>query len=73
MRGCPARRTASQDVLALLESHGLLVMALADVLAKLEAVLVQRPAQRVAGQFDWARFRAAYPHLVRDARLLDVG
>jgi surfactin synthase thioesterase subunit len=61
-----------QDVIGLLESHGLLVMGLSDVLAKLEAVLIQQPAQRMTGRFDWARFRAAYPHLARDARFMDL-
>src|SRR5262249_28134614 len=62
----------SQDVIGLLESHGMLVMGLADVLAKLEAVLIQQPAQRMTGRFDWARFRAAYPHLARDARFVGL-
>ena len=61
-----------QDVIGLMESHGLLVMSLSDVLAKLEMVLVQQPAQRMTGRFDWARFRTAYPHLVRDARFVEV-
>jgi acyl transferase domain-containing protein/NADPH:quinone reductase-like Zn-dependent oxidoreductase/surfactin synthase thioesterase subunit/NADP-dependent 3-hydroxy acid dehydrogenase YdfG len=61
-----------QDVIGLLESHGMLVMTLPDVLAKLEAVLVQQPVQRVTGRFDWTRFRTAYPHLVRDARFVDL-
>ncbi len=61
-----------QDVIGLLESHGLLVMSLTDVLAKLEAVLIQQPVQRMTGRFDWARFRTAYPHLARDARFLDL-
>lgn len=61
-----------QDVIGLLQSHGLLVMSLGDALAKLEAVLVQRPVERVTGRFDWAKYRAAYPHLARDARLMEV-
>jgi acyl transferase domain-containing protein/NADPH:quinone reductase-like Zn-dependent oxidoreductase/surfactin synthase thioesterase subunit/NAD(P)-dependent dehydrogenase (short-subunit alcohol dehydrogenase family) len=61
-----------QDIIGLLDSHGLLVMPLADVLGKLEAVLIQQPVQRMTGKFDWARFRFAYPHLVRDARFVDI-
>jgi NADPH:quinone reductase-like Zn-dependent oxidoreductase/surfactin synthase thioesterase subunit/NADP-dependent 3-hydroxy acid dehydrogenase YdfG/acyl carrier protein len=61
-----------QDIIGLLESQGLLVMPLVDVLAKLEAVLIQQPVQRMTGRFDWARFRLAYPHLVRDARFVDL-
>ena len=60
------------DIIGLLETQGLLVMPLADVLAKLEAALVQQPVQRVTARFDWARFRASYPHLVRDARFVEL-
>ena len=60
-----------RGVVTLLESHGMLVMPLADVLAKLEAALVQQPIQRMAARFDWSRFRTAYPHLARDARFVD--
>ena len=61
-----------QDIIGLLDSQGLLVMPLADVLAKLEAVLIQQPVARVTGKFDWARFRLAYPHLIRDARFVEL-
>ena len=62
----------SQDVIGLVESQGLLVMPLDDILAKLEAALVQQPVQRLTGRFDWSRFRVAYPHLVRDARFVEM-
>ncbi len=61
-----------QDVIDLLESHGMLVMPLTDVLAKLEAALVQQPVQRMTARFDWTRFRTAYPHLVRDSRFVEL-
>lgn len=61
-----------RNVVTLLESHGMLVMPLADVLAKLEAALVQQPVQRMTARFDWSRFRTAYPHLVRDARFIEL-
>ena len=61
-----------RDVIGLLESHGMLVMPLADVLAKLEAALIQQPVQRMAARFDWGRFRTAYPHLVRDTRFVEL-
>ncbi len=48
------------------------VMPLADVLAKLEAALIQQPVQRMTARFDWPRFRMAYPHLVRDARFVEL-
>jgi acyl transferase domain-containing protein/NADPH:quinone reductase-like Zn-dependent oxidoreductase/surfactin synthase thioesterase subunit len=65
-------RSDDRNIIELLESHGMPVMSLADVLGKLEAALVQQPVQRVAARLDWARFRTAYPHLVRDARLVDL-
>lgn len=61
-----------QDIIGLLESHGFLVMALSDVMAKLEAALVQSPAGRITARIDWARFRQAYLHLVRDSRFLHL-
>ncbi len=63
---------ANQDVIGLVESQGLLVMPLSDILAKLEAALVQQPVQRMTGRFDWSKFRLAYPHLVRDARFVEL-
>lgn len=56
------------DVLAMLESHGMPPMALADVLGKLELSLCQRAGQRMTARFDWSRFTAVYPHLQRDLR-----
>ncbi len=61
-----------QKIVRLLETHGLLVMPLSDILPKLEAALIQQPAQRMTARFDWARFRSAYPHLTRDARFVDL-
>lgn len=61
-----------QGIIGLLESHGMLVMSLSDVLTKLEAALVQQPVHRMMAGFDWARFRTAYPHLVRDARFVNL-
>lgn len=67
-------RAANDDtnVIGLLESHGMLVMPLADVLAKLEAAVVQQPVERTAARFDWVRFRTAYPHLARDTRFVEL-
>jgi acyl transferase domain-containing protein/surfactin synthase thioesterase subunit/NAD(P)-dependent dehydrogenase (short-subunit alcohol dehydrogenase family)/acyl carrier protein len=75
-------RTANEDpqetaveakaVIGLLESQGMAVMPLPEVLAKLEAVLLQQPIGRMAARFDWSRFRIAYPHLVRDSRFVEL-
>lgn len=63
---------AEQDIMGLLESQGMLVTPLNNILEKLEAALLQQPAQRLIGRFDWSRFRLAYPHLVRDARYIEM-
>lgn len=62
----------SQDVIALLESQGLLVMSLGDILGKFEATLLQKPVQRLTAQIDWPWFRMAYPHLARDSRFIEM-
>jgi acyl transferase domain-containing protein/surfactin synthase thioesterase subunit/NAD(P)-dependent dehydrogenase (short-subunit alcohol dehydrogenase family) len=67
-----SRSDGDRTVLELLDSHGMRPMPLTDVLAKLEAALVQQPAQRMTARFDWGRFRTAYPHLARDARFVDL-
>jgi NADPH:quinone reductase-like Zn-dependent oxidoreductase/surfactin synthase thioesterase subunit len=61
-----------QKIVGLLETHGILVMPLSDVLPKLEAALIQKPVQRMTARIDWARFRSAYPHLTRDSRFVDL-
>ncbi|MCB9875151.1 MAG: SDR family NAD(P)-dependent oxidoreductase [Planctomycetaceae bacterium] len=61
-----------QDIIGLLETQGMYVMPLEDVLAKLEAALIQQPTQRMTARLDWPWFRLAYPHLVRDARFVDL-
>jgi surfactin synthase thioesterase subunit/acyl carrier protein len=60
------------DIVGLLESQGMSVLPLADALDKLEAALVQQPTGRMTARMDWQRFRAAYPHLARDTRFLDL-
>ena len=39
-----------QDIVGLLESQGMFVMPLTDVLAKIEAALIQQPVQRMTAQ-----------------------
>lgn len=65
-------RSDDRNIIDLLESHGMPAMSLADVLGKLEAALVQQPVQRMAARMEWARFRTAYPHLLRDTRFLEL-
>ncbi len=60
------------DIIGLLESQGIYAMPLPDVLAKLEAIVTQRPVQRMAARLDWPWFRLAYPHLARDSRFIEM-
>ena len=62
----------NQDVIGLLESQGMYVMPLSNILGKLEAALIQQPVQRMAARLDWPWFRLAYPHLARDSRFIEV-
>ncbi len=59
-------------IVGLLEHQGMLAMPLTDVLAKLEAALIQQPVQRMTARMDWPWFRIAYPHLTRDARFIEL-
>ncbi len=61
-----------QDIVGILESQGMYVMPLKDVLAKLESALIQQPVQRMTARLDWPWFRIAYPHLARDTRFIEV-
>jgi len=60
------------DIIGILETQGMYVMPLKDVLGKLEAALIQHPAQRMTARIDWPWFRLAYPHLVRDVRFIEL-
>lgn len=67
--GMSKKSNDDADVLAMLESHGMPPMSLADVLGRTELALCQGASQRMmAAGFDWSRFTAVYPHLQRDAR-----
>lgn len=69
--GMSRKATDSTDVLALLESHGMPAMPLADVIGKLNLALAQQAGQRMTARFDWNRFTAVYPHLQRDQRFCE--
>jgi acyl transferase domain-containing protein/NADPH:quinone reductase-like Zn-dependent oxidoreductase/surfactin synthase thioesterase subunit len=69
--GMSRQENDAADVLALLDSHGMPSMPLADVLGKLNLALCQRPAQRMTARFDWIRFTTVYPHLQRDQRFAE--
>lgn len=69
--GMSKTKNDHHGTIALLESHGMSVMPLTEVLAKLEAAIAQQPAQRMMARLDWTRFRTAYPHLARDARFVE--
>jgi NADPH:quinone reductase-like Zn-dependent oxidoreductase/surfactin synthase thioesterase subunit len=61
-----------QGIIGILEGQGMGVMPEIDVVAKLEAALLQQPVQRMTARLDWSRFRASYPHLARDTRFVEL-
>ena len=69
--GMSSAANDQQDIIGVLESQGLYVMSLDDVMAKFEQALIQQPVQRMTARIDWPWFRLAYPHLVRDARFIN--
>jgi len=62
----------TDGVLELLTAHGLQPMREADVFAKIEAALIERPSHRLAADLRWKAFGVAYPNLVRDAKFADL-
>ncbi len=69
--GMSRQENDAADVLALLDSHGMPAMPLAEVLGKLNLALCQKPVQRMTARFDWNRFTTVYPHLQRDQRFAE--
>jgi len=60
---------ANRHLLGHLQSKGLGRMRLEDVLDKLELTVAHGAVQRTALAVDWAQYRRANPHLLRDARV----
>lgn len=58
--------------LELLETHGIGRMLKHEVLAKIEAALIETPVQRLMANLDWKKFGLAYPNLLRDSRFLNA-
>lgn len=55
-------------VLNVLANQGWLPLSLQQVTDKLENILVQQPAQRMAANLDWKRFKDFFGHLNNDPR-----
>ena len=56
------------NVLNVLANQGWLPLTLRQVTEKIEAVLVQQPAVRMAANLDWQRFKNFFSHLQDDVR-----
>ncbi|MBC7923388.1 MAG: SDR family NAD(P)-dependent oxidoreductase [Ferruginibacter sp.] len=56
------------QVLNVLANQGWLPLSLRQVTDKVETILLQQPAQRMAANLDWRRFREFFTHLVSDTR-----
>ncbi len=59
-------------VLELLDTHGMSAMRRDDILAMIEASLLEGPAQRLTASLRWQDFARAYPNIVRDVRFAEV-
>jgi acyl transferase domain-containing protein/surfactin synthase thioesterase subunit/NAD(P)-dependent dehydrogenase (short-subunit alcohol dehydrogenase family) len=59
-------------VLELLDTHGMPAMRRGDILAMIEASLLEGPAQRLTASLRWQDFARAYPNIVRDVRFAEV-
>ena len=55
-------------VMQMLASQGWIVMKLAEVLNKIEHVLLHKPTQRMAALMDWEKFGLYFPHWESDFR-----
>ncbi|MDN5202950.1 SDR family NAD(P)-dependent oxidoreductase [Fulvivirgaceae bacterium BMA10] len=56
------------NVINVLANQGWLPLSLQQVTSKIENVLLQQPAQRMAANLDWKRFRDFFAHLIDDSR-----
>jgi polyketide synthase 12 len=56
------------NVLNVLANQGWLPLSLTQVTQKIETVLLQQPAVRMAANLDWQRFRSFFSHLQQDVR-----
>ncbi|MDO1449031.1 SDR family NAD(P)-dependent oxidoreductase [Rhodocytophaga aerolata] len=56
------------QVINVLANQGWLPLTLTQVTAKLENILLQKPAQRMAANLDWKRFKEFFTHLNSDSR-----
>ncbi len=56
------------NVLNVLANQGWLPLSLTQVTDKIENVLLQQPAVRMAANLDWQRFRSFFSHLQQDVR-----
>lgn len=56
------------QVINVLANQGWLPLSLRQVTDKLEKIVLEQPAQRMAANLDWKRFREFFPHLQTDSR-----
>ncbi len=56
------------NVMNVLANQGWLPLSFSQVTAKIEKILLQKPAQRMAANLDWKRFKDFFAHLNEDYR-----
>ncbi len=61
-----------EAVLNVLANQGWMPLSLTQVTQKIENILIQQPAYRMAANLDWKRFKDFFTHLQQDARFEEV-
>jgi acyl transferase domain-containing protein/surfactin synthase thioesterase subunit len=61
-----------EQVLKVLANQGWFPLSLKQVTEKIENILIQQPAYRMAANLDWKRFKDFFGHLQNDLRFADI-
>ena len=61
-----------EQVLKVLANQGWFPLSLKQVTEKIETILIQQPAYRMAANLDWKRFKDFFSHLQNDARFEEI-
>ena len=62
----------SGNLINVLFNQGWIPLTLKEVTEKIGTIMMQNPAQRMAANLDWSRFRDSFPHLAKDSRFHEI-
>ena len=60
------------NLINVLFNQGWIPLTLKEVTEKIGTIMMQNPAQRMAANLDWSRFRDSFPHLTKDSRFHEI-